>query len=683
MCGVTDHTGRRAWAAFGLFGVVVVEVVSALVGVVVTGTSFAAARDGFMIPNAAIGVSCAVCGLLIAWNRPRNVLGWLLLGGGVAQTGTVAVTPWLLDALQNDGPAGLVGALATAYSAAWPWSVSLFIPLALLYFPDGRLPDRWWRWPRLAIVINSPLQVLLFSSDRNPLATVQELGPQSHDRGVSWLLVPAFTTEGWVQFTSDMVLGASFLAGLAGLVLRYRRGDERTRRQLLWLLLATTATAVLIVASRLPGAIEERGFPIILMTTAALIPIAMTIAVLRHHLLDIRLVWARAVTYLLLTAAVVAGYVGVVELADRLVRQQIGLSTSVLATLLVAAGFNPLRVRLQREVDRLLYGERADPVRAASSVIAQLAAAAERPADVLPALRHALRLPYAALSDADGLLGEDGVPPERVERLPLRHAGEQLGELVVGVRSGQPRLNPADRAVLELMAVPVGVALRAERLSETVQQSRRRIVAAREEERRRLRRDLHDGLGPALAGIAFQADAVVNLADTDPQRVRVLGEHIRGDVTGAITDVRRLIYQLRPSALDELGLVEALRRHAERLDRRPDGSRLTITVNADAELPELSAAVEVAAYRIVTEALTNVTRHSDASEIDVGVAGCVEELALTVQDNGHQDATNGWVPGIGLQSMHERAAELGGTVLAEPTPAGGRVHARLPLGADR
>ena len=227
------------------------------------------------------------------------------------------------------------------------------------------------------------------------------------------------------------------------------------------------------------------------------------------------------------------------------------------------------------------------------------------------------------------------------------------------------------------MAVPIGVALRANALSEAVQVSRRAIVAGREEERRRLRRDLHDGLGPVLTGIAFQADAVVNLAATDPQQVRELGAEIRAAVGEAISDVRHLIYQLRPAALDELGLVEAVRRHAQRLDRRADGGPLSTRVTA-AELPTLPAAVEVTAYRIATEALTNVARHSTAAHAEVVIDHAVGELRLTICDDG-AGAVGPWAPGVGLQSLRERAAELGGTFEAAPTSAGGRVSALLPV----
>jgi signal transduction histidine kinase len=226
---------------------------------------------------------------------------------------------------------------------------------------------------------------------------------------------------------------------------------------------------------------------------------------------------------------------------------------------------------------------------------------------------------------------------------------------------------------MELLAAPLAVAAHATTLSETVQRAREQTVAGREEERRRLRRDLHDGLGPALTGISFQADAAGNLIASDPEGAARLLRALRAAATDAIDDVRRLVYELRPPALDEVGLVGALRRHAEQLDTGTP----TVTVRAPETLPRLSAAVEVAAYRIAVEALTNAVRHSGATTIDlrVEVDGA---LALAVEDDGPASAAE-WVPGVGLISMRERAAELGGSVEAGPRVGGGRVAVRLPL----
>ncbi len=666
----------RPTTAFVLFAVVVAELLAVLLGAALTGMSAAAATDSFMVTNTALGVGCGAGGVLIAANRPENLLGWLLLGAGVCQTATAAVTPWFVQALHDGATEATVRGLSTAYSFCWPWSVALFIPLTLLYFPDGRLPGPRWRWLLPGVVVNGVVQVLLFSADDRPLSTVREL--DAVDRPVPpYLALDWLSPDGAFDMGSEVVLSATFGAGLVALVLRYRRGDELVRRQLLWLLLATVVTVVLVAASRLSGRVGETGFPIVLLTGIALVPVAITIAVVRHQLLDIRLLWLRALTYATLTAIVVVAYLLIVGVTDQVVRTQVGLGGSVLATLAVAAAFNPVRVRLQRGVERLLYGHRADPVRAATSVSADLAVGAVDPADVLPALCQALRLPYARLTDGGRTLGEHGDRPEIVEPVPLMHAGEPVGELEIGVRSGQRRLDAADRAVLDLLAVPIGVAVRAHALTQEVQSSRRAIVAGREEERRRLRADLHDGLGPVLTGIAFQADAVVNLAGTDPEQVRQLGGEIRAAVGDVISDVRDLIYQLRPATLDEVGLIEAVRRHARRLDRRADGAPLSIAVSV-ANVPALPAAVEVAAYRIVTESLTNAVRHSTAAHVDVVITCLDDALHLRVCDDGGGSVTP-WALGVGLRSLRDRAAELGGTFEAVPTGEGGLVTACLPV----
>jgi signal transduction histidine kinase len=201
-------------------------------------------------------------------------------------------------------------------------------------------------------------------------------------------------------------------------------------------------------------------------------------------------------------------------------------------------------------------------------------------------------------------------------------------------------------------------------------------VAAREEERRRLRRDLHDGLGPTLTAVTLKADAARSLLAAAPDQADSLLAELRGDAKQAIGDLRRVIYDLRPASLDELGLLGALSEQVDRFRRQ----ELSVTLQAPPALPALPAAVEVAAYRIVTEALANVARHAHASRATVTVS-VDDGFCLDVQDDGTASTVNGhgWRPGMGMQSMAERAAEVGGTLQAGPTPTGGRVHASLPL----
>lgn len=644
--------------AFALFAVVPANVATAAVASGVAGLGIADAVDGFVVTNLAIGVSCGLAGILIAWQRRRNPVGWLLLAAAVCHSTSGAFLPLGVLGVQRGWPEPVLRTVVTGFLYAWPWSIALFLPLALLMFPDGLLPGRSWRAVVWFAVLTSPVFALAMGADPAGVA----VGGRSL---LPWFVLPDFEQLAPVWTAREIAGLLVLLAAVTGLVLRYRHGGEQDRRQLLWLVLAVLAVIVVLVPWGLFGA-----GPVLLLLAIALVPAAITVAVLRHELLDIRLVLSRAVVYAVLSASVVAAYLGLVAGAGALLQAAVA---PVVATLLIAIGFNPVRVRLQRVVERALYGDRADPARMISRMGERLAGGTEAdPGDVLAAVCDALHLPYAALRADDTEHAAYGTPGERLESVPLRYRGAPVGDLIVGARPGQHRLDRADRSALELLAVPLAIAMHATALSAVVQRSREQIVAAREEERRRLRRDLHDGLGPALTGIAFQADAAANLILTDPARAADLIAQLRSAATEAISDVRRLVYALRPHTLEELGLIGALRRHAEQLDRGTPQVR----VHAPDTLPPLPAAVEVAAYRIAREALTNAVRHAHADRIDVHV-----EMNGALEIVVHDDGTAGdhWSPGIGITSMHERAAELGGTVRAGPGPGGGWLIVRLPL----
>jgi two-component system NarL family sensor kinase len=406
--------------------------------------------------------------------------------------------------------------------------------------------------------------------------------------------------------------------------------------------------------------------------------VAIGIAVLRHHLYDIDRLINRTLVYGLLTAGGIAVYVGVVKGAEWLLREGVGLGGSLAATAVIAVSFAPARDRLQRWVDRRLYGERHDPVQAMARLGKRLrdAPGGDVLAGVLQTVCETLRLPAASLLVDNLEVAAYGQPGAASESIPLEHEGHQIGALLVSPRPGQQTLGAADRRVLEVLAAPVAVALHAVLLSQELQRSRERLVAAREEERRRLRRDLHDGLGPTLTAVTLKADAARSVLAAAPDRADGLLAELRGDAKQAIGDLRRIIYDLRPAPLDELGLLGALGEQVDRFGRQG----LSVTLQAPPALPALPAAVEVAAYRIVTEALTNIARHAHARHASVTVS-VADGFCLEVQDDGTASTANGdgWRPGVGLQSMAERVAEVGGTLQAGPTPTGGRVQASLPL----
>jgi signal transduction histidine kinase len=213
------------------------------------------------------------------------------------------------------------------------------------------------------------------------------------------------------------------------------------------------------------------------------------------------------------------------------------------------------------------------------------------------------------------------------------------------------------------------------RLTSDLQRSRERLVAAREEERRRLRHNLHDDLGPRLATLTLKLDATRNLLQTDPAAAEAMLTQLKGDVQTAIAEVRHLVYDLRPQALDQLGLVPALRQYAAQVS----SGGLHVRVQAPAALPVLPAAVEVAAYRIATEALTNVIRHARAGVCLLSLGLETGALVVEVRDDG-RGLAEGYQAGVGMTSMRERAEELGGVCVISPAPEGGvRVSASLPL----
>ncbi|MEU7860163.1 histidine kinase [Nonomuraea sp. NPDC049141] len=646
--------------AAGLFGIAVAEVAVAAIGSAVAGMTWIEAWDHFVVTNAAMGLSFPIGGVLVAWHRPRNPVGWLLLAAGIGHATTAAIVPLAEAGVRDGWPGGLIRTLVTVAAWAWPWSIGLCLPLILQLFPDGRPVFRRLMW---ATVVTSPLFALEMGTSPDPVV----------DGFSGYLIIHADLDPLW---TAVEVRGlAAMTVGLVALVVRFQRGDERRRRQLLWLMQAVLLVLIVLV----PWGVLQNA-PVYVLLAIPLIPAAMTVAILRHQLLDIRLVLSRTVLYALLTAVVVASYVGLVALLDSVMRREAGLGSSAAVTVLIAVGFNPVRVRLQRIVDRIVYGDRADPVRAVSRVGARLDTGLP---GVLEAVQEALRLPFAALRTDDTEVAACGAPPELLHTIPLTYGGVRVGEVVIGLRAGEKRLGGPDRAVLELLAAPLSVAVHAVALSEQLQRSREALVVTREEERRRLRRDLHDGLGPVLTGVTFKADAAGNLLVTDPGRARALLTELRAETAQAIDDIRRLVYDLRPPALDDLGLAGAIRQRAAQLER----PGLTVLVEA-AGLPALPAAVEAAAYRIAVEALTNAVRHSSAGRVRIRIHAdghpaaaepAAHHLHVEVADDG--GGSGAWQPGVGMRSMRERAAELGGTCIAGPEPTGGRVTATLPLGA--
>jgi len=405
-------------------------------------------------------------------------------------------------------------------------------------------------------------------------------------------------------------------------------------------------------------------------------------------LYDIDLVINRTLVYGALTASVVGLYILIVGGFGALLHEPGNLLVSLVATGVVAVVFAPLRDRLQRSVNRLLYGERDDPYTVLSRLGRRLDASLAPEAalhTIVESVAQALKLPYTAITLLrDGhyaTAAEAGTAVSDVVVLPLVYQGEPVGQLILGLRAPREAFSASDKRLLENLAHQAGATAHAVRLTADLRRSRERLVTAREEERRRLRRDLHDGLGPNLGSLPLKLDLAADLAEDDPAAARELLRSLKEQARTAVSDVRRLVHDLRPPSLDELGLVGAVREQAARFAQHG----LRITVEAPERLADLPAAVEVAAYRIAQEALTNVVRHAEARTCVVRLA--LDEppgtLRLEVTDDGRGMPTL-CRAGVGLISMRERAEELGGSCLVEaPAQGGTRVQAVLSLGVDR
>jgi len=565
--------------------------------------------------------------------------------------------------------------------------INLILFVLLLFaclFPIGRTAPRW----TLALILAGAVWTL-----------VAWLNP-----GLQLVRMPR-------PYNFLMILGW-LGAGMVVQIYHYRHSNPIQRQQTKWVILGATAAAIGIlgqaassfwsIPSGLPSVLFDLlGYPAIQLFKLFL-PLTIAFAILRYRLWDIDIIINRTLVYGALTVIVIGIYVIVVGTLGSTIQGRSNLLISILATGLVAVLVQPMRDRLQRGVNRMMYGERDDPV----TVLSQLGQRLEgtlAPDAVLPSLvetvAQTLKLPYVAIETMrDTRIGSQpttesssisisspiiayGQPQPDVMRLPLIYQSETIGQLLVAPRAHGEMLSPMDRHLLENIAHQAGMAVHAVSLTADLQHSRQRLVTAREEERRRLRRDLHDGLGPNLASQGLKLAAVKQLLENDPASAAPLLDQVMVQNQSTVEEVRRLVYGLRPPALDELGLVAAVRDHVTGMDGK---STLQVEITEPPKgLPPLSAAVEVAAYRIVLEALTNVIRHAQAKHCAIQFSpsqnGSNAILQIEIVDDGI-GLPRDLRAGVGLRSMRERAEELDGRLTVESHPSVTRVLAILPIG---
>jgi two-component system NarL family sensor kinase len=612
---------------------------------------------------ALVYLSVPLVGSAMVRADPRNASGWVLVISGIALP--VACTAYVLaEAADNSGRAiGWPG-----WWDGWPWVFALGLTptLGLLLFPDGRLPSRRWR-PVLALAVLQSAALLFgllfspglldFPAGRNPIAFSGSLGSLADGLvGTIVLIAPLSTVAAWSiqrrrRQTKDPLQSAALRLVAPGA----------------WLIAASWWTCIVITAL---GGTDVSALPVQLF---AVLVLALTawLAIRRYGLFDGRRVLNRALLYGLLSLLVVVVYLVAAALVSRVTTGTTGAAVGVVAAVLVAL---PLRDFLRRVANRLVYGASDGPDGALVQLGRRLEVATAA-SEVLPAvtatIRAALRLRYAEIRLARTTARSGNPSGGQCEQFPLVFAGESIGTVIIEAAGGE--LTASERRLLTDLLGQIAAAAHAVALTADLSQSRERLVGVAEEERRRLRRDLHDGLGPALAGVVLGLQRARRRLESDPADTTTQLDVLTDQTQAAVAEVRRLVYGLRPPALDELGLVGALVEQASSL------GAISVRGAVSAELP---AAVEVAAYRIAVEAMTNAIRHARAAGIVVcvGLSDAPPVLRLEIVDDG-RGLPAGYRAGVGITSMRERAAELGGSCrLANREPGGTRVLALLPLG---
>ncbi|SCF44608.1 sensor histidine kinase [Micromonospora mirobrigensis] len=617
---------------------------------------------------------CAVYGMvaaLVLWRRGHPV-AWLLaatgVGGGLSAFGAqwvalLRVHPALPDPVW----------LTSARHWAWaPGMLSLIVVLPWLV-REGRLPVP----ARLAVAVGALVVATI------EVCQLTWPGRPGQPSGAP-LPIPSATWAELIERAEPLLFATVPLLGLvaaAGVGRRWRTGVPRERVGLGWLAVGTVLLALSFApvgfgpdASR---RIPEWLAPAAMLASQAFFPAAVLAVVLRQRLWGIEMAVRRTLVWFLLTFLLVAAYVSGVTVLDAALPTSSAVP-GVLVTALVAAGVHPARSRVQRGVDRLIHGEAVEPLGVVRGVGDRISAS-DDPVEVLTAVAQSLtdllRLGGCGIEvdgpescagrwDAAGPRGEPLV-------LPLRRADTEIGRLVAWARAGE-RLDGRTRAALLDLVPLVSSAASLAATSRALAGSRSRLAEAREEERRALRRDLHDGLGPALAGVALGLQAARNLLTVDPPAAGRLLDLLRAEADQRVEQIRDIARALLPPVLGERGLVPALHELAQRYE--PSG----LTVRVEAVPLPLPEPVATAIYGIVAEAVRNVHRHSGAATCAVSLVRGADGLTVRVTDAGRgvpPDAP----AGVGMRSMRERAEGIGGVCVVGPGRDGGTaVTVRLP-----
>src|ERR1700730_4757234 len=665
----------------------------------------------------------ATTGAVIAWRRPANPIGWLYLAMSFLGALTTFAQQYAIRGLVEH-PGSLPGAVYLAWLEQWSfWFVfPAGIALVLMLFPTGRPASPRWR-PMVWISLGCALLMVvgsMFSPGDMSDALLPPSGP-----GADFGVQNPFGIDalaGALDVASSVGRLGAFLFILiaaVGLVFRLVRAQGDERQQLKWVAYVASAMAIGVLGTiflgssgpfGLPGgpALQDFAFAILLAGFVVGLPVATAIAVLKYRLYDIDLVINKTLLFGAMAAFITLVYVAIVVGIGHLVgtsgKPNLGLS--ILATALVAVAFQPVRERVQRVANRLVYGKRATPYEVLSEFSDRIASTYSDE-EVLPRLAQTIAESTGAAQAV--ILAKDGTENTALAYWPqtkrssmaapgtdsessnsdrlvaVQHQGQLLGALSIRKARGEA-VTPVDEKMLADLAAPAGVVLRnlqltrelRARLAEIsaqnteLQASSARIIAAQDSTRRRLERNIHDGAQQHLVAIAVKLRLAATLAKRDPARATRLLDELEVETHQALETLHALARGIYPPILRELGLESAIRSH---------GARFALPVDVSAtNLTRYPAEVEGAVYFCCMEALQNVSKHAKATKVRIRLEDAGGELAFSVDDDGIGFDLSRVRQGSGLQNIADRLAALGGRFAVSAGPGGGSsLQGRLPV----
>jgi len=649
-------------------------------------------------------------GVLIATRRPRNPIGWLLLAiAGVSVIYLLADLVAMRGLLSGASPRSWVAWPAWVFgSIGTPGAGALLVAFVILFFPNGRLPGSRWRWVAWGVFACGTILTTSTLLGTSPIQLSPRLPGVANP-----VAVPAL--NGLTNANSPVyILAPVLLSGLlaAAMVVRYRRSRDAERRQLRWFAVVTAAALGLVVVSSVVGVVGVVGVGGVGGVTgsagffgiAVLLPATIGLAVMKFGLYDIDIFISRTLVYGSLAVFITAVYIGIAVGVGALIGSggKPNLALSILATGIVAVGFQPVRERLQRVANRLVYGNRASPYEVLSQ-FSERVAESYAGDEVLPRMAQVLSEGTAAELAEVWLVGGrrlrraaafplGSLVPERVEldstrptvighadrTVEVRHQGELLGVLTVTKRRGET-LTPIEIKLMDDLAHQAGLVLRNVGLTADLQArlddlraSRQRLVAAQDNERRKLERNLHDGAQQHLVAIKVKLGLVEMLSARDPEKARATIFALKLDADEALETLRDLARGIYPPLLADKGLAAALESQAR---------KATLPVRIDAAgIGRYPQETEAALYFCTLEALQNVQKYASASGVAVSLRDEHTQLVVEVTDDGRGFDLTAVTRGAGLTNMEDRLDALGGTLHIESSPGRGTtLRATVPV----